>query len=118
MNQVLEQEVNQLHAEFCAALADPKRILLLYLLAEAPHNVTELVNQLQMSQPAVSRHLKVLRERGMAKAVRTGTTVEYSLADPRLIQALDLLRAALRDHLSHRAELAGALQEESLETAE
>jgi len=112
MNQLLEQEINQLHAEFCAGLADPKRILMLYLLSEQPHNVTELVSILNMSQPAVSRHLKVLRDRGMVTATRVGPSVEYRLADRRLIDALDLLRAALRDHLSHRAEIAGAIQAE------
>jgi ArsR family transcriptional regulator len=60
----------------------------------------------------VSRHLKVLRERGMVQANRTGASVEYSLADKRLIEALDLLRSMLRDHLSHRAQLVGALIEE------
>jgi DNA-binding transcriptional ArsR family regulator len=109
MNHDLEQEVNQLHAEFCAGLADPKRILILYALAESPCNVGELATNVGLSQPATSRHLKLLRERGMVVATRLGPSVEYRLADERLIQALDLLRAALRDHLSHRAELAGAL---------
>ncbi len=108
MNKNLEQEINQLHAEFCAGLADPTRLLILYTLSEGPHNVTELVNALHVSQPAISRHLKMLRERGMVTATRTGPSVEYRLADPRLIEALDLLRAALRDHLAHRAELSGA----------
>jgi ArsR family transcriptional regulator len=112
MNQVLEQEVNQLHAEFCAGLADPKRILILYSLSEGPLTVTELATSLRMSQPAVSRHLKMLRDRGMVAATRIGPSVEYRLGDRRLIEALDLLRAALRDHLAHRAELAGAIVEE------
>jgi ArsR family transcriptional regulator len=111
MNQELEREVNQLHAEFCAGLADPKRILILYALSEGPLNVTELTTNLGMSQPAVSRHLKVLRDRGMVAATRFGPAVEYRLADGRLIEALDLLRAALRDHLAHRAELAGIFEE-------
>ena len=109
MNHSLEQEINQLHAEICAGLADPKRILILYTLAEGPRNVTDLVELLGMTQPMASRHLKVLRERGMVIATRVGPTMEYRLGDERLIQALDLLRAVLRDNLTHRAELAGAL---------
>ena len=111
MNHSLEQEINQLHAEICAGLADPKRILILYTLAEGPRNVTDLVELLGMTQPMASRHLKVLRERGMVIATRVGPTMEYRLGDERLIQALDLLRAVLRDNLTHRAELAGALVE-------
>jgi ArsR family transcriptional regulator len=112
MTAPLEQEVNQLHAEICAGLADPKRILILYALSEKPCNVNELAHSLGLSQPMVSRHLKVLRERGMVQANRLGATVEYSLADKRLVEALDLLRSVLRDHLSHRAHLVEALIEE------
>lgn len=111
MTENLEQEVNQLHADICAGLADPKRILILYALAEKPCNVNEIVSLLELSQPMVSRHLKVLRERGMVTAHRMGSNVEYHLADRRLIQALDLLRAVLRDHISSQAQLIGVLEE-------
>jgi len=105
MNSDLENEVLQLHAEICAGLADPSRIMILYELSSGPRNVTELCTTLNMPQPMTSRHLKVLRERGMVTAERQGTVIQYSLADRRLIEALDLLRAALRDILAHRVQL-------------
>jgi ArsR family transcriptional regulator len=101
----LSQEVTALHAEICAALADPRRILLLYALSEHPCNVGDLSAQLGISQPATSRHLKILRERGLVSASRDGANVEYRLADMRLIEALDLLRGVLRDHLAYHASL-------------
>lgn len=109
MNKTLETEVNQLHAEICAGLADPNRIMILYTLSQSPRNVTELCNELNMPQPLASRHLKVLRERGMVTPRRMGTIIEYALADDRLIQALDLLRAVMRDGLTKRAELIEAI---------
>lgn len=112
MNKTLALEVDQLHAEICAGLADQKRILMLYELAEGPRNVTELANALDLPQPLVSRHLKVLRERGMVSATRAGAAVNYELADPRLIEALNLLRAVLRDHLTRRAELVEAIYDQ------
>jgi ArsR family transcriptional regulator len=105
MPRVQEEEINSLHAGVCAGLADPKRIMILYELADGPKNVTDLANVLGLSQPLASRHLKVLRERGMVTATRQGPAVLYTLGDPRLIKALDLLRAVLRDHLSRRVEL-------------
>ena len=101
----LHQEITQLEANFCAALSDPNRLLILYALNEKPLNVTELTNELGLSQPTMSRHLKVLRERGLVQAVRTGTVVTYHLSDPRLIQALDLLRNVMRERLTHQANL-------------
>lgn len=109
MNKTLEAEVTQLHAEICAGLADPNRILLLYALSHNPRNVTELCNDLEMPQPLISRHLKVLRERGMVTTERRGTVIVYSLADKRLIEALDLLRAVMHNNLAKRAELARAI---------
>ncbi len=78
---------------------------MLYALAERPRNVGDLAAELSLAQPAVSRHLKLLRERGLVRAVRQGANVEYSLTDERLIQALDLLRAVLRDRFIHHANL-------------
>ena len=106
MNSALETEVLQLHAEICAGLADPNRIMILYALSDDPHNVTEICNTLGMPQPSVSRHLKILRERRMVTTERKGTVVQYSLADKRLVEALDLLRSVLRDGLAERAKLA------------
>ena len=101
----LHQEITQLEANFCAALSDPNRLLILYALNEKPLNVTELTNELGLSQPTMSRHLKVLRERGLVQAVRSGTVINYSLTDPRLIQALDLLRNVMRERLTYQANL-------------
>jgi len=104
-NQLLTQEVTRLHADICSALADPSRILLLYALVDRPRTVNELTHDVKISQSATSRHLKVLRERGLVSAIRMGQSIEYSLNDPRIIEALDLLRAVLRDSLSRRANL-------------
>src|SRR5450756_1642273 len=70
----LEREVNLLHASICQALADPKRILILYALSEGPRTVTELTEALDVPQPTVSRHLKVLRERRLVSTEREGTS--------------------------------------------
>lgn len=105
ISQTLAQEVSQLEADLCFALADPTRILMLYALDEKPRNVTELSNELNITQPTASRHLKILRERGLVLFERQGTTLTYKLADQRLIDALDLLRSVLRDRINYRATL-------------
>jgi len=104
-NPQLTQEVSQLHADICSALADPNRILLIYALAERPRSVNDLADELGISQPATSRNLKVLRERGLVYTIRQGTTLEYHLTDMRLVEALNMLRMVLRDRLTYRANL-------------
>lgn len=101
----LAREVTRLHADFCQALADTRRLLIVYALAQGPRNVTQLTEELGFSQPSVSRNLKVLRERGLVEFTREGANIEYSLADRRLIDALDLLRAIMRDQWAQRASM-------------
>ena len=106
-NTQLRDEVMRLHAQVCAALADPTRILLLYNVSDQPRSVGDLVKALGVSQPTVSRHLQNLRDRHMVTATRDGQNVYYSISDIRIIQALDLLRAVLADDLSYQGSLAG-----------
>jgi ArsR family transcriptional regulator len=105
MFQSLTQEVSQLEANLCSAFSDPTRILILYALNEQPQNVTELVNQLGANQSTISRHLKVLRDHGLVQTTRQGVSITYTLADTRLIKALDILRAVLHDNLTSKANL-------------
>jgi DNA-binding transcriptional ArsR family regulator len=112
MDNALREEVNRLHAQICGGLADPNRILILYTLNEAPRNVTELAEVLELSQPTVSRHLKTLRERGMVNSERDGQSMIYSLADRRVIKALDLLRAFLTESLRSQVALVRTALEE------
>jgi DNA-binding transcriptional ArsR family regulator len=101
----LTQEVSTMEAELCSAFSDPTRILILYELDERSRTVTELIADLNIAQPTASRHLKVLRDRGLVVAERQGTNMHYQLADRRLIDALDILRSVLRDRIMHRANL-------------
>lgn len=103
MKDPLLTEIEQLHSGVCNALADVTRIRILYLLFQGPLNVTDLTEQLDLTQPTVSRHLRVLRERDLVTTKRDGTKVIYGLADERIIQALDLLRGISRDVNARRA---------------
>ena len=108
----LTQEITALHAGICSALADPKRILILYALHDRARNVGDLAAEVGISQPAASRHLNLLRERGLATAQRDGQSVVYSLADERIIQALDLLRGVLANKLKNQASLVETVYED------
>ncbi|RLE04343.1 MAG: transcriptional regulator [Bacteroidetes bacterium] len=105
ITQALKQEVSQLEADLCYALADSTRILILFALDEKPYNVTDLGLELGINQSTTSRHLKILRDRGVVQTTREGKSIIYHLADSRLIEALNLLRAVLRDGITHKAEI-------------
>lgn len=110
-NSNLRAEIDRLHAQVCSGLADPSRILILYTLSDKPYNVSDLAKTIELPQSTVSRHLKVLRDRGMVLAQRDGQSVYYSLADERIIQALDLIRAMLASSLESQGELARSVNQ-------
>ena len=73
------------------ALGDPTRRSIFERLASGPSAVGELANELPVSRPAVSQHLKVLKDAGLVTSSRDGNRRIYQ-ADPRGV-------AAMRDQL-------------------
>ena len=78
-------------AEGWAALADPTRRAICERLAERPRAVGELAGELPISRPAVSQHLKVLKDAQLVIDTRAGNRRIYEL-DP---SGVVLLRAYL-----------------------
>lgn len=104
-------EIHRLHAKLCNALADPHRILILNTLIAGRSNVSNLAEEIGLSQSSVSRHLKVLRESSLVFAERRGHSMIYQLADERVVEALDLMRSVLVDNLIKQAALARTASE-------
>jgi DNA-binding transcriptional ArsR family regulator len=66
------------------AVAEPRRRLILDLLAQGEQPVNDLVERLRVSQPVVSKHLRVLREVGLVNVRDEGRQRIYSLNGHRL----------------------------------
>jgi DNA-binding transcriptional ArsR family regulator len=92
-----------------AALSDPTRRLVFERVLAAPRPVTAIAEGFPVSRPAVSQHLKVLKEAGLITERRNGTQRVYT-ANP---QALGELRAAI-ETMWHEAlgGIAAAIDEE------
>ena len=97
MNSVAEMNLAELQARaqratgLLKAMSNPVRLLVLCQLAEGEKSVGELERVVDVSQPALSQHLGVLRNRGLVASRRAGQTVYYSLAGaeaPALLAAL------------------------------
>jgi len=67
-------------------LAEPTRRRILNLLLESDRTVGELTNRLDMSQPAVSKHLRILRDAGLVSARADAQRRVYSLRPEPLIE--------------------------------
>ncbi len=105
-------------SEVFAAIADEtRRSMLLRLLDEGEMNVSELQEPLPMSQPAVSKHLRVLREAGLIRSRKEGRQTIYEVQPHRRREVHDWVSRfeaywddkldALGDFLKKEAEKRG-----------
>ncbi len=98
-----------------AALLDPHRRRALALLRERPRAVGELVGALGLSQPATSKHLRVLREAGLVRVVPDAQRRIYAL-DPAPLAELDAWLATYRALWNDRLDALGRHLDENPET--
>jgi len=75
--------------EFFKALAHPLRIRVLDELRGGPLNVGELRERLGVEQSTLSQQLAVLRNRGLVRTRRSGSTIHYEVADAAIWRLLD-----------------------------
>lgn len=98
-------QIYELQADVLKILANPRRLEMAHLLADEPMTVGRLADRLSLAQPNVSQHLALMRTAGVVAAERDGREIRYRLADPDIIAACRLMRAALQRRLTHLAEL-------------
>jgi ArsR family transcriptional regulator len=75
-------------AELFAVLSAPVRLHIICALCGGEKNVSRLMDEIDVSQPNMSRHLNVLYRRGVVAKRRSGTQVFYRIAD----ESLELVR--------------------------
>ena len=94
--QLSEAAERQRFAAVGRALADPKRLCVLEALASGERSVSELSRDAGCQVPNMSQHLAVLRTAGLVSTRRAGNTVYYRLADPRVLEAYQLIQRIAR----------------------
>ena len=101
-------ELYALHASFCQALSDPKRLLIVSALRDGEKSVGELCQLVGARQSNVSQHLALMRHLGLVETRRAEGNILYRLADPRIAEAVELLRAVQADLQRRRTVALGA----------
>ena len=90
----------ELHAQMCQIFTSPKRLEILNLLRDKELSVGELAKRTSLRQANLSQHLGILREKGIVKTRREGVTIYYSLSNPKILKAFDIIREMLLEKLA------------------
>jgi len=89
-------------AKIFNALSDPMRLEIIEFLRGGEKCVCEIVPHLDLIQPVVSRHLKILKDCGLLKYRKEGTRRLYSIVDTRIFEITDAVGSDLVDALTKR----------------
>ncbi len=109
MSERYNVELYRMKAEICKTFADPTRLMIINEVRSGEKSVSDLQNALSVPQPLISRHLSLLRERGIVKTRRAGTNVFYSISDTKILEACDIVHNVLLNQMAKNKEFAERL---------
>lgn len=96
----LDKRLAEQVADVMFALSSPSRVQILVCLLDGAHGVSELVEQLELEQSAMSHQLRVLRDHSLVRVERQGRRRLYTLYDEHVVQ---LVTEAIR-HVEQRGQ--------------
>ncbi|UCC39237.1 MAG: winged helix-turn-helix transcriptional regulator [Candidatus Aminicenantes bacterium] len=99
-----KKDFYHLHSDVCKTLSNPKRQEILDNLRTKEMTVNELVRATGITQANLSQHLSILRTKGIVSARREGINVIYSISNPKIIKAFDLISDVLKDALDSQSK--------------
>ncbi|MEM3378518.1 MAG: metalloregulator ArsR/SmtB family transcription factor [Candidatus Bathyarchaeia archaeon] len=101
----IDMTIYNMQANISKTLANPIRLAILHILRDGEKSVNELTDILGISQSNLSQHLALMRQVDIVKTRKQGTTIFYSVTNPKINQACDMVREVLIDQLRQRQEL-------------
>jgi DNA-binding transcriptional ArsR family regulator len=101
--------IYRIKAEFFRTLGHPARVRVLELLKDGEMTVGDLQAELGIDSSGTSQHLSAMRRQGILEARKEGTSVYYSVRDPRVFQILESARQVIGSHLEEANALLGEL---------
>jgi DNA-binding transcriptional ArsR family regulator len=99
---VLLDEHFQSVAFLAKSLSDENRLRILLCVSNGKKSVSSIVEELGLSQPLVSHHLKELKRSLLVKIERNGPFIYYELVDPRILDVVRTLSTVATDLLTAR----------------
>ena len=102
----IDMTIYNMQSEISKTLANPIRLAILHSLRDGEMSVNELTATSGISQSNLCQHLALMRQKGILKTRKQGTSIFYCVTNPKINQACDMVREVLLDQLNQRQELA------------
>lgn len=102
----MDKKIFEMHAEICKIFTNPKRLEIINLLKNGKKTVSELEELTGLPQANISQHLTILRQNSVVVTRRDGANIYYKIANPKILQACNLMREVLLEQLAESQKLA------------
>jgi DNA-binding transcriptional ArsR family regulator len=110
MPKKIDMKIFKMQAAISKTMANPLRLAILYFLKGEEKTVNELAELVGASQSNVSQHLAMMRQRDIVTTRKEGSNVYYSVANPKINQACDMVREVLLEQLKQKQKIVEAIQ--------
>jgi len=108
----LSRTLFERHAEMCKCFSNPTRLMILNVLRETEMTVAAVAEKLGIALGTVSPHLLMMRRQRVLVSRKQGNQVFYRLANPKMLQAFDLIRELLYEQMNQEGILTRQLGRE------
>jgi DNA-binding transcriptional ArsR family regulator len=98
----LQEEHYQTVAFLSKSLSDENRLRIILCVSSGKKSVSSIVEELGLSQPLVSHHLRELKRSLLVRIERSGPFIYYELVDPRILDVIRTLSTVATDLLADR----------------
>lgn len=106
----MNRPIYQVKADFYKTLGHPGRIRILELLRAGERSVGSMIPEVGLESSHLSQQLAVLRRANIVQTRKEGSTVMYSVIDPRIFELLELTKSILATSLTETRELLAELE--------
>ena len=85
----------KMQADICKIFANDKRLEIINLLKDREMSNSDIMQETGLSKVNISQHMNILKSKGVILTRREGQQIFYSIANPKIIQACNLMREVL-----------------------
>jgi ArsR family transcriptional regulator len=103
------ESILKLQADICKIFANDKRLEIINLLKGSEMSNSELMQKTGLNKVTMSQHINVLKSKGVIVVRREGVQLYYRIANPKIIQACNLMREVLIEQLQEREKIVSRL---------
>jgi ArsR family transcriptional regulator, virulence genes transcriptional regulator len=102
LNQV---DIFEAHAAFCGIFSSPIRLKIMWQLGDKEKTVSQMAQDLNITIPNVSQHLRIMRDQGCVLTRRDGRTIFYRIANSKFLTGAHTIREGLLEEIQKKASI-------------